>query len=102
MSVVVFVENLNRERVRALEGDPKVFFQICHKLDLAGPSVLSVVDRYADSLLNFKQLDRLLVELGTALNSGFFSETELPVAVELFEATKEARDISGYLFVEGD
>jgi hypothetical protein len=52
-------------------------------------------------MLNFIQLDRLISELGKVLD-GDLRPSERKVAEEVLRAAMEAREISGYLFIQGD
>ncbi|WP_380825780.1 hypothetical protein [Sphaerisporangium rhizosphaerae] len=53
-------------------------------------------------MFNFKQLDRLLIELDGADEGGEMSVEESLIAAQVKAAAQYARQISGYLFIQGD
>jgi hypothetical protein len=68
----------------------------------AGSAVTDVIDPYTDTMLNFIQLDRLIGELANIISPGELSDLERLKATEVLEAAREAREMSGYLFIVGD
>lgn len=61
-----------------------------------------MIDPYADAMLNFIQLDRLIVELREVLATEPLSDVQRAKAEEVLEGATEALALSGYLFIEGD
>ncbi|MFC7382517.1 hypothetical protein ACFQSB_09910 [Sphaerisporangium rhizosphaerae] len=78
------------------------FLNLCRRLAARAGSVVDPVDPYADTMFNFKQLDRLLIELDGADEGGEMSVEESLIAAQVKAAAQYARQISGYLFIQGD
>lgn len=103
MALVIHVEDQQHRTVRTLVDDPaNTFLNLCRRLTKSGTKVLDIIDPYTDTMLNFMQLDRLIGELGTALDSGELPGRESEIAREVVAAAVEARGLSGYLFFVGD
>ncbi|GIF52102.1 hypothetical protein DFJ67_5681 [Asanoa ferruginea] len=103
MALTIFVEDQAHRRIRSLHDDPgNTFLNVCRRLTARGTAVLDVVDPYADTMLNFIQLDRLIGELNAALESGALAAHESAITRAVVEAAVEARELSGYLYIEGD
>lgn len=98
-----YVENQTHDRVRRFVDDPaNSFLQLARQRVVAGTTVFDVIDPYADAMLNFIQLDRLIVELREVLTTVSLSDVQRAKAEEVLEGATEARALSGYLFIEGD
>ncbi|HEY9474145.1 MAG TPA: hypothetical protein VIS06_09880 [Mycobacteriales bacterium] len=98
-----YVEDQVHHRVRRFVDDPaNSFLQVARRCAVIGTRVLDVIDPYADAMLNFIQLDRLIDELNGLLSGGLLSETERVKVIEVLDGAAESRRISGYLFIEGD
>jgi hypothetical protein len=98
-----YVENQAHDRIRRFVDDPaNSFLQLARLRAAAGTKVLDVIDPYADTMLNFIQLDRLIAELREILPSEYISDAQRVKAAEVLEGATEARVLSGYLFIEGD
>ena len=102
MALVIHVENQLHERGRAvLDDEANTFLNLARRLSRSGTQVLDIIDPYADAMLNFIQLDRLCRELDAALATAL-SDAERRLATDVRAAAAEAREQSGYLFIEGD
>ncbi|WP_436536009.1 hypothetical protein [Actinoplanes sp. HUAS TT8] len=102
MALVIYVENQCHERGRAVADDgANTFLNLARRLSAAGTQVLDIIDPYTDAMLNVIQLDRLCRELDAALTTDL-SDTERALATAVRAAAAEAREQSGYLFIEGD
>lgn len=98
-----YVEDQLHERVRKVTDDAQnSFLQLARRLAADGSRVTDIIDPYADSMLNFIQLDRLVDELDLVIADGRLKDPELSKAVEVRDAAREARAMSGYLFVMGE
>ncbi|MEU4445161.1 hypothetical protein AB0K14_23730 [Actinosynnema sp. NPDC050801] len=93
------VEDQTHHRVRNFTDDSaNSFLGVARRCAANGSRVMDVIDPYTDTMLNFIQLDRLIGELGALLASGELVGPER----DLLAAAKEARGLSGYLFIVGD
>jgi hypothetical protein len=102
MAITFYVEDQLHQRGRAVFDDgANTFLNLARRLAGAGTQVFDIIDPYADAMLNYIQLDRLCRELDVAL-AGDLSLAERDLALQVLAAAKEARELSGYLFVEGD
>src|SRR3954453_2477961 len=98
-----YVENQAHHRVRRFVDDPtNSFLQVVRQRAVAGTRVLDVIDPYADAMLNFIQLDRLIAQLEEILSNGPLTESQREKVIEVLGGAVEAREMSGYLFIEGD
>jgi len=98
-----YVEDQSHGRIRTFSDDPRnSFLQVARRAAASGSAVLDAVDAYSDSMLNFKQLEQLVEELGSLLGDSTLSSAERRKVSEVRDAAVEARGLSGYLFIEGD
>jgi hypothetical protein len=97
------VEDQVHHRVRSFTDDSaNSFLNVARRCAANGSRVMDVIDPYTDTMLNFIQLDRLIGELGALLATDRLVEPERNLVVEVLDAAKEARGLSGYLFIVGD
>jgi len=102
MALTIYVEDELHTRLRDFSDEPEnSFLNLCRRCTVAGTKVMDVIDPYTDAMLNFIQLDRLISELGKVLD-GDLRPSEREVTEEVLRAAMEAREISGYLFIQGD
>ena len=102
MALTIYVEDELHTRLRGFSDDPEnSFLNLCRRCTITGSKVMDVIDPYTDAMLNFIQLDRLMSELGKVLD-GDLPPSEREVTEEVLRAAMEAREISGYLFIQGD
>jgi Fe-S-cluster formation regulator IscX/YfhJ len=102
MALTIYVEDELHTRLRSFSDDAQnSFLNLCRRCSAAGSKVMDVIDPYTDTMLNFIQLDRLILELEEVLH-GNLSAGEREVTAEVRRAAVEAREISGYLFIQGD
>ena len=102
MSLTFFVEDEMHGRIRRFADDAEnSFLNLCRKAAADGSVVMDVIDPYTDTMLNYIQLDRLIAELAKTLD-GPLAPNVRTIAQEVHKAAQEAREISGYLFIQGD
>jgi hypothetical protein len=102
VALTFHVEDPIHQRLRTFSDDgANTFLNLCRRLAAKGTGVLDILDPYADTMLNYIQLDRIVLELREALSQDL-SEAERSLALMVLAAVQEAREISGYLFVQGD
>lgn len=90
-------------RVRSFTDDSaNSFLGVARRCATNGSRVMDVIDPYTDTMLNFIQLDRLIGELSALLASRELIGSEQDLVTEVLTAAKEARELSGYLFIVGD
>lgn len=103
MALTFHVEDQLHRRVRMFTDDPQnSFLSVCRCYANAGTSVMDTIDPYADAMLNFMQLDRLIAELGRILENDVLAPGERRLVLEVRSAAIEARQLSGYLYIQGE
>jgi hypothetical protein len=102
MALTFHVEDQMHQRRRTFADDKdNTFLNLCRHLAKRGTLVLDIIDPYTDTMLNYIQLDRIIIELQTALD-GNLSQSERALVIEVQVAAQEAREVSGFLFIQGD
>lgn len=102
MAIRFYVEDQLHNRGTTFSDDPgNSFLGLARRLASTGSRVFDVIDPYADSMFNYIQLDRMICELNDVLE-GAMASGERDMALKVQSAAREARDLSGYLFVQGD
>ncbi|MFY1619589.1 hypothetical protein [Micromonospora sp. WMMD736] len=102
MALTFFVEDQLHARLSTFSDDAdNSFLGLARRLAVRGSRVFDIFDPYADAMFNYIQLDRMISELDDALQ-GDLTSTERSLVVRVKGAAQEARNVSGYLFVEGD
>jgi len=98
-----YIEDQAHDRIRHFVDDPvNSFLQFARLRAAVGTKILDAINPYADTMLNFIQLDRLIVELREALAGECIADAQREKVEEVLEGATEARLLSGYLFIEGD
>lgn len=98
-----YVEDQLHGRRRMFSDDPvNSFLHVARRLSASGSNALDVINPYADAMLNFIQIDRLIPELEAAMRGCSLSVPERELVGKVLDAAREARELGGYLFVEGD
>lgn len=97
------VEDQLHHRMRTFNDDAdNAFLRLVRRYGETVVPTSTIIDSYCDTMFNFKQLDRLTVELEELLRVDELTTQERARAAEVLSAVREARGESGYLFVVGD
>ncbi|XTZ16522.1 hypothetical protein ACQSSU_03790 [Micromonospora echinospora] len=102
MAIRFYVEDqLHNRRETFSDGPENPFLTLARRLARDGSRVFDIIDPYADAMFNYIQLERMINELEDALQRSI-APSERDMALKVQHAAREARNLSGYLFIEGD
>lgn len=98
----ITLQNQVHAAVRSWEepvGEP--FLRFCRKASQLGARNTDFIWPYADSMVNFFQIQQWLEDFPKVLESGNFDDEERASAQRVLAAAGEAASFDGYLWFEG-